>query len=223
MLSKLKCFLKQNDAFILLYNYFSGNSIKGKRSNYINNKGCRFKNLKINIIGKSNTINFGKNSYVQNCNINVYGDHNTICIGENVITNTCNFWCEDANNLITIGANTTINGKTDLACIEGTSIKIGEDCMFSSEIAIRTGDSHSILDKTGKRINPSKDIIIGNHVWIGTKTVFLKGVSIEDNSIVGAGALVTKKFDEQGVIIAGNPAKIIKRSINWSRERLKIS
>ena len=44
----------------------------------------------------------------------------------------------------------------------------------------------------------------------------LKNTKISDNSIIGAGAIVNKKFEEKNVIIAGVPAGIIKRNINWS-------
>ena len=92
--------------------------------------------------------------------------------------------------------------------------------MFSSNIKFRTGDSHSVLDLEGNRINPSKDITIGNHVWIGQSVFVGKGASIGDHNIVGACAVVTKKFDRTNVALGGNPAKIIKENVDWSRERL---
>lgn len=71
----------------------------------------------------------------------------------------------------------------------------------------------------GKRINPSKDVNIGDHVWIGNKTIILKGSEIADDSIVGSGAVVSGKYTDNNVVIAGNPAKIIKRDITWKYER----
>ena len=57
-------------------------------------------------------------------------------------------------------------------------VKIGEDCMFAYDIDIRTGDSHSIIDKnSGKRINYAQDISIGNHVWLASHCRILKGVT----------------------------------------------
>lgn len=97
---------------------------------------------------------------------------------------------------------------------------VGNDCLFSSEIVIRTGDSHSILNETGTRINPAKDVVIGNHVWVGHRALITKGVSIPENCVVGTGAVVTKPIDKSGTVIAGVPAKIIKENINWCGERL---
>lgn len=127
---------------------------------------------------------------------------------------------EDNNNEIIIGKNTSISGKTHLACIEGSKIIIGEDCMFSSDITFRTGDSHSIVDLNGNRINPSMDIIIGNHVWVGNRTIITKGSKVSDNSIIGTGSIVSKIFEEPNIIIAGVPAKKIKGEVSWLRERI---
>ncbi len=94
--------------------------------------------------------------------------------------------------------------------------------MFSANISIRTGDSHSVVDMHDKRINPSKDVRIGNHVWVGNTVIMTKGVIVSDNSIVGTGSVVTKAFNEENIVIAGNPAHSVKRNISWKRARLPI-
>ena len=100
------------------------------------------------------------------------------------------------------------------------SLIIGNGCMFSEHIVFRLSDGHTIYDKdTGRVLNvPKSGINIGNHVWIGMYVKILKDVSIADNSIVGAGAIVTKSFTDKNVIIAGTPAKIIKTNINWNHQ-----
>lgn len=74
-----------------------------------------------------------------------------------------------------------------------------------------------ITDLKGEPINFAKCIEIGKHVWIGKDSKIGKNVKIADNSIVGWGSIVTKEFNEPNVIIAGIPAKIVKRGINWDR------
>jgi acetyltransferase-like isoleucine patch superfamily enzyme len=106
-----------------------------------------------------------------------------------------------------------------LAAIEGTNIIIGEDCLFSSGIVFRTGDSHSVTDLSGNRTNPSKDITIGNHVWIGHRVFVNKGVEIGENNILGTAAVVTKSITEKNCVIAGVPAKVVKTDVNWKSER----
>lgn len=58
---------------------------------------------------------------------------------------------------------------------------------------------------------PAKDVVIGEKCWIGMNSVILPGVELADNTIVGAGSIVTKSFLNKNCIIAGNPAKIIKK------------
>lgn len=83
-----------------------------------------------------------------------------------------------------------------------------------------TTDSHSILDNDGKRINPSKSIQLNNHIWVGTRAIILKGVNLASNIIVGAGSIVNKSIEEEGVAVGGNPAKVVKRGINWNTKRI---
>lgn len=93
--------------------------------------------------------------------------------------------------------------------------------MFSYGIEMRTGDSHSIINVTSKkRINHAASVIVGDHVWVGAHSLILKGVVILNNSVVASGSIVTKKYSISGIIIGGNPAKIIKQGINWLRNRI---
>ena len=74
----------------------------------------------------------------------------------------------------------------------------------------------------GKRTNPSKDINIAQHVWIGSKVTITKGAAVAKDSIIGTGSIVTKVFDQPNVVIAGIPAKIVKENVSWINERIPI-
>lgn len=148
------------------------------------------------------------------------GNNNKLIIKDNFFMTNGHIQIEDDNNCVLIGQNVKFCGKINIGCIESTNISIGDNCLFSSDINISTGDSHSILDKSGQRVNKSLDVSIGKHVWIGNHSIINKGATISDNSIVGSGAIVTKKFVENNVILAGVPAKIIKREINWNEHRI---
>lgn len=169
--------------------------------------------------GHGNKIQIGKNSRLVRCNIYINGDNNQICIGDSCLLVDTEFYIEDHGGQITIGNGTVIAGETQLAVIEGCSISIGKDCLLSSEIKVRTGDSHAICNLEGERINPSKDIIVNDRVWIGNRVVLLKGVTIPKDSVVGTFSVVTKAFDEPNCIYAGNPARKIKHSITWKNSR----
>lgn len=68
--------------------------------------------------------------------------------------------------------------------------------------------------------NLSKDIVIGDHVWIGNQVIITKGAKISNNVVVGTGSIVTGKSFPSSTIIAGMPAKVIHNNINWLRERI---
>lgn len=90
--------------------------------------------------------------------------------------------------------------------------------MFSQDIKIATGDGHPIYDlDTGELINANKDVIIKDKVWIGRGVSIHKGAIIPEGCVVGACSFVTKEFTEKNCIIAGVPAKVVKRNIRWER------
>lgn len=90
----------------------------------------------------------------------------------------------------------------------GNGIYIGEDTIIATGVKIISGN-HSIDDFT--RYEPMPPIRIGSRCWIATNVVILPGVQLGDNVIVGAGAVVTKSFDS-GCVIAGIPAKVIRKN-----------
>ena len=123
------------------------------------------------------------------------------------------------NNIVGIGNKISIHTNTYFSCKEGTKIFIGNECMFAANVIIRSSDEHSIINlNNGKRVNLSQDVKIGNRVWFGEDSKVNKGVVIPNNCVIGTGSIVTKKFLEENVVIAGIPAKIIKRDITWEIE-----
>lgn len=114
----------------------------------------------------------------------------------------------------------TINAST-IRCVylgvsTGCKVEIGRGCLLSDNIHIHTTDYHPVYDSSGNRINPPSDVIIGNNVWICKDVMINKGSYIPDGCIVGARALVNKKYDTTNSIIAGIPGKIINHDIHWS-------
>ena len=156
---------------------------------------------------------------LKNCKLSISGDNNIIEIAENVHITDGDFCIEDSNNRIFIDEKSNLCGKIHLAATEETEIRIGKGCLFSSEIVFRTGDSHTILDMEGNRINYAKNIVIEDNVWIGHRVLINKGVILPKGTIVGTGAVVTKAFNEENTVLAGNPAKIIKKNVQWKHER----
>ena len=108
------------------------------------------------------------------------------------------------NRSLIIGKNSYI-GQAKLMCFGSRNrLHIGSDCLLSSGIHIRTGDSHSIIDHTTKELlNKNGDVIIGDHCWFGVDSYVGKRVHISDNTIIAAKACVTKSFDDQYIILGG--------------------
>ena len=105
-----------------------------------------------------------------------------------------------------------INAGSQIRCLH--HIVIGEGVAIARGVKILDSDAHEIYFEDGKKHIVSGKIKIGNKVWIGTNATILKGVTIGDNSIVAAGSIVTKNVPE-GVIVAGNPAKVIRKIDGW--------
>ena len=202
---------------IPVYNVFR------KKINGVNNSFTKRsfpRNLKVEIRGNNNQIKFESNSFLGDISIFIYGNDNKVTIADNCVIKSGVFWIEDNNCEIFIDSKTTIES-VDFGVSENNSkVYIGKDCMLSSGIKFKTGDSHSIIDSEKNiRINPAGNIYIGNHVWIGQEVIVLKNTTIGDNCVIGIRSLVAKTFDEN-LLIAGTPAKILKEKINWIRERL---
>ena len=214
-----RLFIKNHAIFYHIYNLKNGfckNGLNVSGGVNVLISGIRVRNNGIN-----NNLYLGKNVRIYNCNFCIGGSNNTIYIEDGCSLRGTNFYMENDYNEIHIGSDSTTTGDVDLSVIEGTKLYIGKDCMISSNIYIATGDGHSVCDMEGRRKNFSKDIVIGNHVWIGTRVIVGKGARIGDNSIVAAGSVcMTTNNEEQNVVIGGNPAKIVKRWINWDRRRI---
>lgn len=196
---------------------------KGKgRGNSIEAPCALLKRVNIHFGGSGNRVVIEDFTRLTDVNMYIYGDNNTVHIGPWGYVAKTNFCTENGGNTISIGEHALIIGPNELAAIEGTSITMGKDAMISSEVHFRTGDSHSVLDLEGRRINGSQDIALGDHVWIGTRATCLKGTAIADNCIVGACALVSGVFAEPNCVLAGVPAKVVKRGVNWCRKRIAV-
>ncbi len=122
------------------------------------------------------------------------------------------------NCRVDIGNRVVINGVTVYLQEDNSWVSIGDDSQLSWGIDIWCTDAHVITDLEGNPLNFAQSIEIGRHVWIGKDSKIGKNVKIADNSIVGWGSIVTRKFEEPNVIIAGVPAKVVRRGINWDRK-----
>ena len=217
----MKSFLKK--VYRKFYKLFNNAPLNNKyrlRGTKLKNFGKSLYKCKFICNGSGNEIILYAGGTIRNTTFYINGNNNIIEIGADSSIAEGDLYIEDDNNKIEIGDQTRMCGKIHLACTESKTIKIGNDCLFSSEIVFRTGDSHSLVDMEGNRINSAADIELGNHVWVGYRALINKGVYIAPNNVVGTGAIVTKKFEESNTVIAGVPAKVVKRNTNWVTQRI---
>lgn len=123
---------------------------------------------------------------------------------------------------VLIGRNVSTTTTVAMSATEGTTITVGEDVMFASENQVRADDGHPIFDiHSRRRVNVSKSIHIGNHVWLGRASVVLGGARIGDGTVIGYGSIVTGRIPNN-CIAAGVPARVLRRDTAWERPHLSL-
>lgn len=154
----------------------------------------------------------GKNSYISPgydiFNIKLKG----ITLGKNVlIGRNAVIGIVKNNGKINIGNGTNIGRFSNISSAK--NITIGKKCLVSYNVSILDHD-HNLNQKNISPIDsgiiPGKDILIGDHCFIGAHSFILKGVKLGRQCVVGANSVVTTSFPDYS-IIAGNPAKLIKK------------
>lgn len=94
-------------------------------------------------------------------------------------------------------------------------VRIGDACSFGPQVLIMDNDYHAVDDR--ERTPPSQSVILERNVWLGARVIVLKGVTIGENSVVGAGSVVTRDIPAN-VVAVGSPARVL-RDINVSDSR----
>ncbi|MFP5423954.1 MAG: DapH/DapD/GlmU-related protein [Gammaproteobacteria bacterium] len=122
----------------------------------------------------------------------------------------CRFNLLSDRAIIRIGDDVGLSGV--VICAEN-SVMIGANCLLGSGVAIFDTDFHQ-LSPANRRyapIPPGKPVVLGANVFVGTNTLICKGVTIGDNSVIGAGSVVVKSIPAN-VIAAGNPCIVIREN-----------
>lgn len=191
----------------LLKTLYYNRKVQGKIECHKYTRMVVHKNAKINIKGKL-VLGLKENEkskqetrfyMAENASLNIEGNFN---VGSGTDIRIFK------NAQLTIGSG-YLNADDQIICEE--KITIGENVAIAREVIIRDTDSHEILDAQHTKTKP---VTIGNHVWIGTRAIIMKGVTIGDGAIVAAGAIVTKDVPTN-CIVAGVPAKIIRENVEW--------
>jgi acetyltransferase-like isoleucine patch superfamily enzyme len=191
---------------------------RGRRNSVVT-RGAVLRGCVIEIRGDDNSIEIMPNARLLGTRIRVQGSRHRLWIGRDACDRGGGFAFHNDGGTVRVGSRSSFYG-VEIGVTEGGRVEIGEDCLFSNSVEIRNGDSHSIIDgSTKERINPAEDVTIGDHVWLGTRVLVLKGSRIGSGSVVGAASVVTGELPENSLGL-GSPAKLVRGNIRWDRELL---
>lgn len=162
---------------------------------------------KSKIYGSFHVVQYKNGKIFLGDNVLIVSSHSRAGIGIYAKTKLSVF----ENAQLKIGSNVALNG-----CIitAKKKITIGDNTMIAPNVIVVDSDFH-IPNNLEQRHNLDcsdydKEVCIGNNVWLGMNAIILKGVNIGDNSIVAAGSVVVRDVPA-GVVVAGNPAKVVKQ------------
>lgn len=195
-----------NDFEKLLYNniFYDDASIQVEKS-------------EISFVGKNNFLIVEKGAIITNSKIRFKGSNSIVYIRK-TRNNKVNLSLDIYNDSVffmDLGCSVNINLRVIIS--ENKNVIVGKDCMFSHGCWIRNSDAHIIYDNNdNRRINHSKDIIIGSHVWIGQDARIMKSSHVGSGTVIGMSSLVTYRL-QCNSIYSGNPCVLKKENIFWDR------
>lgn len=123
------------------------------------------------------------------------------------------------NSTVIIGERLAVTGALEIVTEDGVTVTIGDDCLFARNVSLRAYDNHPIYDiESGERINTSRPVTIGDHVWLGAGVNVLGGGIVGSGSVVGVNSVVTASRPvPEHCIAVGTPARVTREGIAWMK------
>ena len=201
---------------------FVGVNLKMKIKEYFRKESEKHYLIK----GVDNKILLKNPKTMKRFHIEIYGNGNIVDVRTKeyfvatIYIGTSDCPVENCRVIIEDGA--TAGGVMMRILENNSEVTIGQEALFSYNIEMYCSDTHSIFNEQGELINYGKFINIGPQVWVGAGVSICKNTEIAAGCVVGTKAVVSGKFAEQNCVLAGNPARVVKQNIKWSRERPNI-
>lgn len=104
-----------------------------------------------------------------------------------------------------------------LTCVDDTHIYVGDCVMFGPHVTLATANHPILPELREKAYQYNKPIHIGRNCWIGSGVVVVPGVTIGENTVIGAGSVVTKDIPAN-VVAVGNPCHVLRPISEHDRE-----
>lgn len=118
-----------------------------------------------------------------------------------------------SSGTVRFGSEFVLSAESQIVCRD--RITFGHGCLISWDVLMLDGDFHPLIGEDGTASEIQAPIALGDRVWIGARSSILKGVTLGDDTVVAAGSIVTKSQDAGGVLLGGNPARVIRESVRW--------
>lgn len=176
----------------------------------------KLENSSIEFKGDNNILYCNGNISIENCKLRFTGSNSIIYFDENKYPFSLNVRVGN-DSVFYLGKSCYVNRTSDMYATERKNIIIGSECLLSFNNYFRTADPHIIYDINKKeRINYSKSILIGDHVWIGQGCLILKGTNIGSGAIIGGNSVSSNKKINSNTLYAGNPIKKLKENVCYA-------
>ncbi|MBR4198569.1 MAG: hypothetical protein IKQ94_07330 [Bacteroidales bacterium] len=115
------------------------------------------------------------------------------------------------NAILTVGNKFNLGPKSLIICHR--AMTFGNDFLTSWNCTFMDTDQHRLVDADGHVTNPDREIIVGNNVWFGCNCLVTKGTHLANSTTVAAGTSLHGTYTDTHVVLAGNPAKVVKNGV----------
>lgn len=122
--------------------------------------------------------------------------------------------CIEQGATVKVGESTSFNRNCSIFC--KNKITIGKNNLFGWNCSLRDNDGHSIYYQNNK-LESEGTIVIEDNCWITADSVVLKNSFLASMIVVATGSLVNKRFNQNNILIAGRPARIVRDAIRWEK------
>ena len=176
-------------------------------------------NSKISFAGKNNILYCEPNVNIVNSSIRFLGNNSLIYLSSNKNNYPLNVQIFQ-DSVIFIGKDNVLSAPVSMDVQEHQNLIIGDECIIGSNTTFKTSDGHIIYDANSKnRINHSKSICVGDHVWLGYQSYICKGTVIGSGAIIDNNSYVSSNsIISSNNLYSGNPLHLVKEDVFFTNE-----
>ena len=154
-------------------------------------------------------VNFGLNAWV------ACYEESSLTVGDKCSFMANSLLASRSKSILKMGKKCAVNRFFYCVTFFDGVVEIGDGFLASIFVSVFNNDSHPIFDvATEEQINRRRTITIADHVWVGLKATILSGADVGAACVIGANAVVTKRFPNN-CTLGGVPAKVLHKNVTW--------